>query len=282
MKTKRLFLVWMVLLAMAPSAFAAMATFEEATLAPNSYWGGAGSGETGFTSGDTHFPHNDATYAWDGFVYSNMTDTTTAGHTNQFSAITGGGADGSANYGIGYIPTDYASGTYDPIPQQVSFGAETGEDYNTTISGAYFTNTTFAYLSMRDGDSFAKQFGGESGNDEDYFKLTITGITDTGEYTANSVEFYLADFRFADNEQDYIVDEWTWVDLSSLGNVIGLEFEIESSDVGAYGINTPGYFAMDNLNAVSAVPVPAAVWLLGSGLLGLIGMRRKKHSKLSA
>ena len=131
---------------------------------------------------------------------------------------------------------------------------------------------------MRDGDSFAKQFGGESGNDEDYFKLTITGITETG-YTDNSVEFYLADFRFADNDQDYIVDDWTWVDLSSLGNVIGLEFMIESSDVGAYGINTPGYFAMDNLNAVSAVPVPAAVWLLGSGFLGLIGIRRKSHSK---
>jgi len=263
---------------MAPAAFAAMATFEEATLAPNSHWGGAGSGETGFTSGDAYFSHNDATYSWDGFVYSNMTDTTTAGHTNQFSAITGGGVDGSANYGVGYIPMDYASGTYDPIPQQVSFGAGTGEDYNTTISGAYFTNTTFAYLSMRDGDSFAKQFGGESGNDEDYFKLTITGITETG-YTDNSVEFYLADFRFADNEQDYIVDDWTWVDLSSLGNVIGLEFMIESSDVGAYGINTPGYFAMDNLNAVSAVPVPAAVWLLGSGFLGLIGIRRKSHSK---
>ncbi|BBO68366.1 hypothetical protein DSCA_22960 [Desulfosarcina alkanivorans] len=29
------------------------------------------------------------------------------------------------------------------------------------------------------------------------------------------------------------------------------------------------------LNAPSAVPVPAAVWLLGSGLLGLIGIRRK-------
>jgi hypothetical protein len=29
---------------------------------------------------------------------------------------------------------------------------------------------------------------------------------------------------------------------------------------------------MDNLNAV---PVPAAVWLLGSGLLGLIGIRRR-------
>jgi hypothetical protein len=31
-------------------------------------------------------------------------------------------------------------------------------------------------------------------------------------------------------------------------------------------------------NAVSAVPVPAAVWLFGSGLLGLVGISRRKKS----
>jgi hypothetical protein len=41
-------------------------------------------------------------------------------------------------------------------------------------------------------------------------------------------------------------------------------------------MNTPAYFAMDNLTT-SAVPVPAAVWLLGSGLIGLIGIRRNKE-----
>jgi hypothetical protein len=34
---------------------------------------------------------------------------------------------------------------------------------------------TYAALSMRDGDGFAKQFGGASGDDPDYFLLTITG-----------------------------------------------------------------------------------------------------------
>jgi hypothetical protein len=35
------------------------------------------------------------------------------------------------------------------------------------------------------------------------------------------------------------------------------------------------------LNTVSSVPAPAAVWLFGSGLIGLIGVR-KKSSKISA
>ena len=34
---------------------------------------------------------------------------------------------------------------------------------------------------------------------------------------------------------------------------------------------------IDNCRA-SVVPVPAAVWLFGSGLLGLIGVARRKHS----
>ena len=35
-------------------------------------------------------------------------------------------------------------------------------------------------------------------------------------------------------------------------------------------------FTLDNLEYVSAIPLPAAVWLFGSGLLGLIGLARRK------
>ena len=38
---------------------------------------------------------------------------------------------------------------------------------------------------------------------------------------------------------------------------------------------TPGKF-FEAVEGHHAVPIPGAVWLLGSGLLGLIGMRRKK------
>ena len=38
------------------------------------------------------------------------------------------------------------------------------------------TNTTFAFLSMQNGDEFAKQFGGDDGNDPDFFKVTFRGF----------------------------------------------------------------------------------------------------------
>jgi hypothetical protein len=37
-----------------------------------------------------------------------------------------------------------------------------------------------------------------------------------------------------------------------------------------------GYY-IDNVN-VSVVPIPAAMWLFGSGLIGLVGLARRKHS----
>ena len=67
-----------------------------------------------------------------------------------------------------------------------------------------------------------------------------SNVTDT-------VIFYLADYRFTDSQNDYIVNTWETVDLTALGAVQFLEFTLESSDEGQWGINTPAYFALDNL-----------------------------------
>ncbi len=228
-----------VLLLCSLPVMAAVATFDDLVLSSESYWNGS-DGTSGFTSGGADFSNNytdwgGGAYSWDGFAYSNMTDTTTCDYSNQYSAYTGGGYGHSANYGISYVPAaGYGSPPVISFPSPVS------------VSGVYLTNTAYTALSMLNGDGFAKKFGGDDGNDPDWFKLSIWGITEAGTLTS-PIDFYLADFRFPDNSRDYVLDEWTWVDLSDLGEIVGIQFSLSSSDNGDYGMNTPAYFAMDDL-----------------------------------
>lgn len=250
------------------AAQAATSTFDDLPLAPNSNYApgtsGNGSGAFPFTSGDATFNHQFSDWgggytSWSGWAYSSQTDTTTAGYGNQYSSYAGTGQGGSQNYAVGY--GDSASATL--------AGA-------TVLGGAWFTNTTYAALSMRDGDGFAKRFGGTSGNDADFFTLTISGYN--GATSTGSIDFMLADYRFVDNTQDYIVHDWTFVDLRSLGAVDRLAFSLSSSDSGAFGINTPAYFAMDSL---APVPEPEQAAMLLAGLLLVGGTIRKRRKGMA-
>lgn len=117
------------------------------------------------------------------------------------------------------------------------------------------TNTTYAALSMRDGDGYGKQFGSiydadgmvDGTNGEDFFKLWIIGESFDGSMV-DSMEFFLADYRFADDTEDYIVDEWVNIDLAGFNfDVATLNFGFESSDNNTFGVKTPTYFALDNV-----------------------------------
>ena len=212
---------------------AEIADFEDLSLDANSYWNGS-DGSGGFFSGgaylDNYYDDSWGEY-WDGFAYSNMTDTSASGWTAQYNAITGGGQGGSANYAVGYV------GWVEP--PSATFNAA-------AIDGLYVSNNNYAYYSMLEGDAFAKKFGGADGNDPDWFLLTITA-KDADGISTGTVEFYLADFRFEDNGQDYIVDSWQYVDISSLGMLSRLEFSLTSSDVGPWGMNTPACFVLDSI-----------------------------------
>lgn len=243
----------------------AAATFDDLPLGPESYWNGSDlSG--GFTTGGVFFPnsYNPLWLSWEGWAYSNKTDHTTPGWMNQFSAITGGGVGGSANYGIAYL-SEWA----DDHLRQVSVGLANGAP---GVHGFYVTNTTYAYYSMRDGDAFAKKFGGLSGTDPDYFRMVISGLDAARQPIVglDPVVFYLADYRSPTPADDYIVNDWRFVDVGSLvgGGAAFLSFSLESSDVGAWGINTPLYFAVDQ------VPEPTAgVLLIAAAVCGCLVRR---------
>ena len=217
----------------------------------------------GFTSGGAFFNNSytdfgGGSFSWSGFSLSRETDTTTAGFGNQFSSAAGSGFGGSLQYAVSYVDSFSAA-------PQITFAP--GE----RPLSMQIVNTTYAALSMKNGDSFAKKFGGASGNDPDFFKLTINGFNATSQPTG-SVDFYLADYRFANNALDYIVTTWTPVDLSSLGaSTQALTFSLASSDVGSFGINTPTYFAADQ---ITTVPEPSSGLLLAFGVLAFARRRR--------
>lgn len=216
-------------------------SFEDLVLDENSYWNGS-DGNGSFVSGSVSYSnkYNSDYGSWSEIAYSNMTDKTTPGFANQYSVYANNGADGSGNFAICSV---FDSETFVNEITPVSVLSNEG----VKIKQISVNNTTYGYLSMRDGDDVAKQFGGESGNDPDWFKLTITGISPSGNETGN-VEFYLADYRNNDGIPNYIVGQWMTVDLTSLGdNVKQLKFSLSSSDNGDYGMNTPAYFAFDNL-----------------------------------
>ena len=209
--------------------------FEDFGLTTDEFRNGS-DGTQAFESGKVRLPINyDDTYSsWTGWALSAVTDNETPGFGNQYSAITGGGVDGSLTYAT----------SYNFVPNRLTIDASLSNTIE-ELRGLYITNATYTYLSMRDGDAFAKKFGGADGNDPDFFLLTIKGLNLNME--ADSVEVYLADYRFEDNTQDFILDEWTFVDLSKFNADQDLTFHLSSSDVGQFGVNTPQYFCIDNI-----------------------------------
>jgi hypothetical protein len=269
------------------AATAATATFDDLGLPTNTrvngstltpYTTGSAFGEAEnwnrFESGGISFENRfiPSFGSWSRWAYSNQTDNTTQGFTNDVSAFAGGGADlvtgstiiGNA-YGIAFKGSDKPAIALPPgLKRPVS---------------AMFANTTFAALTMRNGDGFSKKFGGADGTDPDFFLLSILGENPDGTITG-SVDFYLADYRADDSSADFIHEGWMEVDLTPLGNdVATMRFEFSSSDVGAFGINTPQYFAMDNL---VVVPEPSSMFFLASGLLILLWLSRKCPAKSMA
>ena len=220
------------------SAFGASAQsidFENITIAQDTFLDGQ-DGTSVFVANEFEFPVVfDTTFSYwaSGFAMSTMRDTADGSFVNLHSAYTADVV--SENI---YTTCNLGSG-------QISFSTSVVFDKNLIWISLAITNSTYAYKSMLNGDAFAKKFGGASGNDPDYFFVRIYG---TSISQVDSIDFYLADFRFEDNTQDYIIDDWTEVDLSTLPqNATEISFKVFSSDTGAFGINTPLFFSLDNI-----------------------------------
>ena len=159
------------------------------------------------------------------------------------------------NYTKGYVEEDY-SNAYLPSAS----GAAQGANYatvnimalfeqihftKTTLSGMAITNTQKVVDAIVKGDGMSVEEAGDGlpFHQDDYFKLTIRGLL--GDSVSGSLDFYLADFR-TKGEWQY-AENWQWVELSTLGEIDGLQFALETTKQNSWGATTPAYFCIDNI-----------------------------------
>ncbi|MEM8585737.1 MAG: DUF4465 domain-containing protein [Bacteroidota bacterium] len=187
-----------------------------------------------------------------GWAISTVLDTTDGSFMNLYGASAGRGFDQSNTYAVGQQGSFFRPDVADLLSNGAAFRS------------FYVTNTTFAARAIRDGSPpFSDPFGGSSGDEPDFFKLIVRGFAE-GQATGDTTEIFLADYRFDDNDQDFIIEDWTLVELDSWAlDIDSISFTLESSDVDSVvGINTPTFFAIDQItfDLLASLDDPTPDW----------------------
>ena len=155
---------------------------------------------------------------WSGFAISNRTETTFEALTitpDQYNNVAGKAHTGS-NF---CVITTYG---------------ETIKVPNVWVNGFWFTNSAYAVNSILKGDSYA----GAPFDETDWFKCTVIGTKQDG--SKIKVDIDLA------KDGDYVKD-WQYCNLRKLGKVTELSFEFSGSRSNTYGVLTPAYICIDDI-----------------------------------
>lgn len=210
----------------------------------NGIWSNAMTVGTKLISQDIIFSHEAMPDwgTWSGFIASRNNDiadysTPFTWLEHQNTAITGGGLSGN---GTPYLVSYWNSSEGENVDLNTAScsitHSKTGQVF--IPQSIYVTNSSYAYYTMINGSDYSKTF-----STGDYFHLLIYGVTANGTKTGPII-FPLADYT---SETSTPIKTWEYVNLEELGEVIGIYFQMDSSDKGIWGINTPTYFAIDRL-----------------------------------
>jgi len=161
----------------------------------------------------------------DGFYPANWSDTAYADYSDDYKAMPRSGADSSATYATMYYGGSWGG------PCTITFSER-------NLTGTYITLALNPYRCIH-GQSWSAAFA-----EGDYLMVRMSGKKN-GVYTGTSAEFYLADYR---NGARTEVTEWTWFDLSALGNVDEVEVTMHDSQNGA-GVGL--YACIDNFGGTA-------------------------------
>lgn len=172
---------------------------------------------------------------------------------DEATTLAGGVTNGYGDYkywggGIAisnYIDADLANGDYlHQLAVPVSNGTDNFAvvfctasltlDVAKAIQSMDIIPTTYTLNVEKNGD-YSAQALTEAGS-----FLTIVATGYNGEEQTGELKFDLA-------RDGQFVEGWTKVDFSSLGAVTKVTFTMEGSDMGDWGLNSPQYFAIDNV-----------------------------------
>lgn len=146
-----------------------------------------------------------------------------------------GGANGSENFCVHFGFVDDSG--FGMMNEMVGFHFSDG--VARTIESMMVTNTTYVYNLLTNGDGWQVPAGA---SDESWYKIVAYGFDENGEPTGETEFFLWSEGRVG-------VTEWTEWDLSSLGKVARVDFNLVGSEdlYTEYGLGVAGYFAYDDV-----------------------------------
>ena len=145
---------------------------------------------------------------------------------------TGGGHNGSNNFAMhyGYFDnSEWNQTTEDALPA-IYFK----DDKARIIDHLWVCLSTYEYNCLYEGNGLTEPLG-----DGDYVKIEAIGHKEDGTTVRTSIK--VADLKSG------VIDDWTKWDLSSLGKVKRVQFNIIGTNDNGYGFSQPAYFAYDDV-----------------------------------
>ena len=169
--------------------------------------------------------------SWEGFTLSTVSQDT----ANVLGCIAKGGLNGEGTpYVIGYY-SEWVSASQGYSSNIIDFNGKYYPEY------VYICQNSNTNKAITQGEFNARAF-----TKEDTLALIIQAL-DSNMLPSATMTYYLA----VDGKKN---EGWTKVPLSSLGKTARLSFSMTSTDISAWGTNTPLYFALDALTINTEMP----------------------------
>lgn len=141
-------------------------------------------------------------------------------------AVQGGGHNGSDNFLVGYGSNSDFGDTRPTF--------EFADGKARTIKGCYVNSTCYFLNVAENGNAGSAALG-----DDDEVMIHATG------YDAAGAETGKVSLSFA--KKGKLITSWTAWDLSSLGEVVKVKFDMTGGPENDYGMTTPTYYAVDDI-----------------------------------